>query len=277
MKFQGFKLNQIQDREKTNPGVMQHTIPKIVHQTFPTKNLPPKIADNIQSLKALNPDWEFKLYDDNDIEAFILKNYPEMLSYYHRIDSSYGPARADFFRYLLIYKEGGVYLDIKSSLTKRLNNIVTPETQYILAHWSNNYGRHPWITNVNGEYQQWHVIAVAGHPFLKAVIENVCRNIEVYNPLFHERGFSGVLRTTGPIAYTLAIIPLLDAYPHQIDYDENFGLVYSIFQGNSTHEEIFKTRYRKLNNSVIAQPWYIALLFRLLGGLIDKFKKWLYQ
>lgn len=33
-----------------------------------------------------------------------------MLDYYKRIDDSYGAIKADLFRYLLIYKEGGYIL-----------------------------------------------------------------------------------------------------------------------------------------------------------------------
>ena len=47
-----------------------------------------------------------------------------------------------------------------------------------------------------------------GHPFLKAVIEMVLRNTRTYTPLDGFAKFA-ILRVTGPITYTLAIVPLL--------------------------------------------------------------------
>lgn len=76
----------------------------------------------------MNPGWEHRLYDDADIEAFIRESYgDEILAYYHRIDRRYGAARADLFRYLLLYRLGGVYLDIKSTTVRPLDEVLRPD------------------------------------------------------------------------------------------------------------------------------------------------------
>ena len=83
-------------------------IPRVIHQTFMTKSLPAELQENVDNLKRLNPGWTHLLHDDDDIQAFILDNYgPGVLSYYERINPRYGAARADLFRYLLLYKSGG--------------------------------------------------------------------------------------------------------------------------------------------------------------------------
>ncbi len=274
----GLKLNRTQDLSVTPTIEMGAEIPKIVHQTFPSKNLPADLLANINQLKKLNPNWDFRLYDDHDIESFISSEYPNLLAYYQRINPSYGAAKADFFRYLLLYKSGGVYLDIKSSLSKKLDEIASPNTQYILSHWSNDFGRHPGIANPNGEFQQWHIITVAGHPFLKAVIENVCQNINTYNPIIHETGYFGVLKLTGPVAYSLAIESVRENYPHTLGFDKDLGLVYSIFHSTGAshygaHQNLFKKHYTQLKEPVIKQSWYINLLFPWLGDLRDSLKK----
>ncbi|MCA3362157.1 MAG: hypothetical protein INF74_09420, partial [Roseomonas sp.] len=62
----------------------------------------------------MNPDWEYRLYEDADCERFIRENYDaETFKLFRSIHPDYGAARADFFRYLLLYRLGGVYLDIK--------------------------------------------------------------------------------------------------------------------------------------------------------------------
>lgn len=196
-------------------------IPRLLHQTYKSKIVEDAaLKSNIEHLKTLNPLWRYTLYDDEDIEEFILRYYgKEIYAYYQCIDPCYGAAKADFFRYLLMYKCGGVYLDIKSTSDLPLDDVLLPDEQYILAHWDNleggmyeDHGRHPGLEKVSpqGEYQQWFIVAVSGHPFLREVILKVLQAIDNYNPWKVGIGLYGVLRTTGPILYSLAIYDLIE-------------------------------------------------------------------
>ena len=235
-------------------------IPKIIHQTFQSRNLPAEFQKNIDQLKALNSKWEHRLYDDNDIKQFISDVYGlGILAYFNRINPKYGAAKADLFRYLLLYKNGGVYLDIKSTFTKPIDQVLKSDDRYLLAKWSNKPGekREGWGMPKEldmipgGEFQQWHIVATSGHPFLKAVIERVLANIDCYKPWLHGTGGNGVLRLTGPIAYTLAIHPLLWLHPHRLVHDEaELSLVYSMLT-SSSHKPLFKGHYTTLTESVV--------------------------
>ncbi len=82
-----------------------HEIPRLIHQTFSTKDVPAEIRQNIASLQALNPGWSYALYDDADIVEYIRNHFgQEVLKRYLSINPLYGAARADLFRYLLLYK-----------------------------------------------------------------------------------------------------------------------------------------------------------------------------
>jgi len=236
-------------------------IPRVIHQTFMSKNLPPELQANVDSLRKLNPGWEHELHDDHDIEAFIRESYgPVVLDYYQRINPRYGAARADLFRYLLLYKRGGVYLDIKSTCTRPLDELLQPGERYILAHWRNQPGelhegfgiQEKEVAHIaGGEFQQWHIVAAPGHPFLRAVLETVLRNIDNYRPWLHGTGGIGVLRLTGPLAYTLAIHPLLATAPHRLLPNEtDLGLQYSVY-GKGLHRAAYKTNYSLLTESVV--------------------------
>lgn len=272
----GLNLNQAKDFGIVNPQQIGDKIPKIIHQTYFTRTLSPEIESNIQKLKSENPDWEYRFYDDSDIKEYIAKYFPEILSLYNKINPKYGAARADFFRYLVIYREGGVYLDIKSSLSKPLDTMLKPDDKFILAHWvyaHNPYSRHASIDNPNGEFQQWHIISVKGHPYLKAVIENVCRNIQVYSILFHDVGMMGVLNLTGPIAYSIAILPIVNKHGHRVGFDEDFGLIYSVF-GNDlgSHRSLFKTHYESLRESIVEESKLVKLTYPVVHRLRNKIK-----
>jgi len=258
------------------------TVPRLIHQTHRAWDaLPVDIRNSIAALRAQNPGWEYRFYDDEAVTRFIRDSYgPVVLSYIERIDPRYGAARADLFRYLLMYRAGGVYLDIKSTIRPPLDEIIRSDDRFILAQWSQtnrfvDYGRHDWDLGgriEGGELQQWHVICAPGHPYLYAVIQAVMRNIDCYIPGMHGSGHSAVFRVTGPIAYTLTIVPLLASKQHRlVASHEEIGLEYSVFPDNADHKRLFGgTHYTKLTVPVVRANLFrcsLSVLYRMFDAL----------
>jgi mannosyltransferase OCH1-like enzyme len=102
-------------------------IEKNIFQTWRTKDIPQEFKYITEYLKLQNPEYNYYLYDDDDIDNFIKTYYPKYWTSYKMLAPEYGAARADFFRYMVIYHYGGVYLDIKSgaSVPFTLKNILT--------------------------------------------------------------------------------------------------------------------------------------------------------
>jgi hypothetical protein len=242
---------------------MGEGIPRILHHTHSHADLPAPIARNIEHIRALNPGWTYRFYDDRGRADYIAAEYgDEVLDRYLRINKEYGAARADLFRYLALYRQGGIYMDVKSGVSRPFDEVLKPYDSYVLSHWKNgadtqfrNWGVHPELKDMKkGEFQQWFIVAAPGHPFLKAVIEHVLANIDRYVPGIHRTGAHAVFRVTGPIAYSLAILPLLDRYPHRmVDAEDDLGLTYSIFstQGAQEHKTVFRAHYAELESSLI--------------------------
>ena len=242
-------------------------IPKKIHQILirDGDKIPEHFAKNINYIKNLNKGWEHYLYNEDDIVKYLEKNYPKnILIAYQKINPDYRAARADFFRYLVIYKEGGAYFDIKSAMKTQLDSILKTDDEYILAHWSCPSVRTIWENNkiaryrLNtelGEFQQWHVISRPGHPYLKNVIDNILKNIETYNPVIDGTGKTGVFYVTGPYVYTDSIMPILNDHKHTIyESSDDIGLIYnnciSIFSIN--HKQLFsKKHYSKFDSPII--------------------------
>jgi inositol phosphorylceramide mannosyltransferase catalytic subunit len=240
-----------QDQYLTNGTEDLKYIPKKIFQLVADKNkISPDFQKNIEYIKNLNPDWEYRLFDDQDMEDYILKNYGySFLRYYNKINPKYGASRADFFRYLLMYKEGGAYFDIKSATKYPLNRIILPNDEYILSYWDFPV-KDSYVDHNMGEFQQWHIICRPNHPFLYAVINDVIKNIDNYSTSVGV-GKLAVLKVTGPIAYTKAILPILDKYNHRIiGMNEFVGLIYNNLP--SSHINLFsKTHYSKITEPVI--------------------------
>lgn len=239
------------------------SIPKIIHQTYPSLQLPADLQVNVDNIKAMNPGWEHRLYDNAMVDAFIAENFDaDILQVYRSIDPIYGAARADFFRYLLIYKVGGVYLDIKSGAGLPLDDVIRADDTAILVKWENQAGEEhegaglsgPMGRIPGGEIQQWNIIAEPGHPFLWAAVSRVKANIERYSFWRHGTGRRSVIRLTGPIAYTLAIEPLKARIVHrEVRGGRNLGLIYSTLSNELAHHKIFANHYSKNTAPIIIQ------------------------
>lgn len=115
------KVQQIVNNTKENFGIQNaSSIPKVIYQTYKNKSLvPQKIYDNI---KKYAPEYKHIIYDDNECLNFIKKNFGnELVDIFNKMPE--GRYKADLFRYLILYKKGGIYLDIKTELIKPLSGI----------------------------------------------------------------------------------------------------------------------------------------------------------
>jgi hypothetical protein len=84
------------------------TIPKVIYLTSCNKNIPNYVCSN---WKKLNPEYDIKLYDDNDCIEFLEKEFgKEYTNIFNYIKD--GPIKSDFFRVCILYLYGGVYSDI---------------------------------------------------------------------------------------------------------------------------------------------------------------------
>lgn len=204
-------------------------IPSIIHQTGNSVDVPDAARINATVLRAMNPNWEYRYYNDERVVDFIRREFGfEILKCYFSINPRYGATRADLFRYLCVYHYGGVYLDMKSGSEEPLDSIVGHDDEYLLSYWQTAIGAHsdelPFSSR--GEFQQWHVIATPGHPFLQSVIKTVLINIRTYTQERFGVGKSAGVKMTGPVAYTKAIFPLLNQHKHRFFEAQREGLIY---------------------------------------------------
>jgi len=79
-------------------------VPKQIFQTFKSKKLPWITKLHIWNMKRKNPEYCYFFYDDNDIQKFITNEFPpEYIESYNKL--TIGAAKADFFRYAILYKK----------------------------------------------------------------------------------------------------------------------------------------------------------------------------
>ena len=88
-------------------------IPLHIYQVWhDLKEMPPSVKESTSMIKEQNPEFEHHLYDENMCRSFIKDNFSKRIL--HAYDSIVPHAiKADLWRYCILYKKGGIYLDSK--------------------------------------------------------------------------------------------------------------------------------------------------------------------
>ena len=211
-------------------------IPKTIYQTFKTERLPLLTRWHIHSMRRRNPEYDYQFYSDERIHDFIQAEWGnDVFRLYQRIQI--GAAKADFFRYAILYKKGGVYLDIDSLNKKKLSDLIQVGDSAIIS-----------LEKHQECFAQWALIFEAGHPFLEKTMEIVLDNLK------NSRYPRDVHRMTGPGAFTLAIQACLaksQTIPYRevgVDYDGFFQFHYrfsKFFLYGIQRKEHWRTQQRE--------------------------------
>jgi len=90
-------------------------IPKVIHFIWIGPNKCP-FMDNIETYRKFNPDWEIKIWGNNNLPV-IMNKYV-----YYKMTSWAG--KSDVLRLEILYRYGGVYVDTDSRCIKELDSLV---------------------------------------------------------------------------------------------------------------------------------------------------------
>uniref|UniRef100_A0A6C0JGL7 Glycosyltransferase n=1 Tax=viral metagenome TaxID=1070528 RepID=A0A6C0JGL7_9ZZZZ len=145
---------------------MENTkIPLNIFQTWHSLDLPPKMKETVELLKSQNPEFTHYLYDDSMCREFIKINFNDDILYSY--DSlKPGAYKADLWRYCVLYKYGGIYLDIKFQCANGFKLINFTDNEYYVKDI-------PQFNIFPGIYQAFLICL----PNNKILFDNICRII----------------------------------------------------------------------------------------------------
>eukprot|EP00873_Tetraselmis_striata_P026436 jgi/Tetstr1/446700/TSEL_003638.t1 len=179
-------------------------IPKIIHQTDKSLDLSPTLQRLSATWVAMNPGWEVRHYDDDDCLAIVASEFPEYLDAYRALPKPV--ERADFFRYLVVLRYGGVYADMDTECRVPLDDYIS-EGDTLVAGWENEFPSVAWRVKRGYSRQrqllQWALAGAPGHPALRAVCDHIQRSATA---LFSTDANTDTLDRTGPGAWTDAVL-----------------------------------------------------------------------
>lgn len=225
-----------------------------------------KISDNEYVKKSMNiiidmnPDFEYYFFNDESIIDFYNQYYPEYIDYHLSLRS--GTFQADLFRYCVIYKFGGYYLDYKLFCKYPFSKIKCLKNNINLCiDWSNNNDNYTIKALYNAI-----IFAKSDSIILKKAIELSIENIK------NKRYNNGYFDITGPdILYKSFILNKIEYINHLpfkhklyhpwnriqnciiVDRFTNKILINKPFDIRETKTEYYMELYdqRKLYNNII--------------------------
>ncbi len=227
-------------------------IPKIIHQIWLGSPFPERYKAWQQTWKNKHSDWEYKLWTDNDVKSFKLTNQSLFDA-----AKNYGE-KSDIFRYEILYRHGGLYVDTDFECLKPLD----------FLHY--RYDFYSCLIPPDSGLQCGIGILAAkpGHPILKKVIEALKQHAKHNN----------TLTRTGPTFFTnilLQELPRVDGT--NIIFPANYFYPFSFTQKRLgywfpwwwTRPETLGVHYWA--GSWIEQSWKKSLQYHM-SRLMDKFR-----
>ncbi|MDQ7005558.1 MAG: glycosyltransferase [Ghiorsea sp.] len=163
----------------------QQKIPKVIWQTNFTNqaSFPVYINYLFNRLMSLSYDYRY-VSTEARLEYLEANASPEIVTAYKQLTN--GAAQADLWRMFVLWKEGGVYMDIDAHLVWPLAWLIKPEDDELFL--------------VNKQHYTNYLIAAApNHPILKETIDIIVDNIQ------NRRVDQGVYYLTGPVTFNTAI------------------------------------------------------------------------
>lgn len=179
-------LSEPDDWSDSEEGDLKVKIPKIIMQTWKDHDIPDKWKGSPQSIKEMMPDWEYVLMTDEDNREFVKKYFPDFLKYYDRFPHNI--QRADAIRYMWLYINGGVYMDLDFEVLYPLDDLFYNDVEAYLVS-SSNVGS--YITNS----------FMASKPGCKLWLEAI-EAMKQPDRWYYQGKHITVMNTTGPIMLT---------------------------------------------------------------------------
>lgn len=152
-------------------------IPRILHQTWKSTEVPEKFQAFIVSWRQRHPHWRYEFWDDHRCRELIAERFPK---YLHEYDLMSGIKRADVARVVFLHEFGGVYADIDVEAVQPLDSLLeAAET----ARAGVLLGEENYIHAVLLEQRSTWLVSnavmasTAGHPFWLEVLREIFRNL----------------------------------------------------------------------------------------------------
>jgi hypothetical protein len=164
----------------------------------------------------LNPNWRIMYHEDLDCLRLVETHYSEFLQLFDSFPKNV--ERADFFRYLVLYHYGGVYVDIDVECVVPLDQWLGSDVRLVIG--VENEFSDTWSAMIRSyprrrQYQQWAIMSSKGHPLFDLVLRRIEQHFQSETAAsFGSENLDlsnrATLERTGPALWTDVVSSYLD-------------------------------------------------------------------
>ena len=160
-------LARFEPGEDTAPAGQE--IPRIVHHMWKDRDIPDHFRAWYESWRTHHPQWEFRLWTDDDLRALIAEHYAWFLPVYDGYTE--GIKRADAARYFVLYHYGGLYADLDYEALRPLDPLLAGHSLVLTEEPPAHVQDHAESLLHARMLCNALIASVPGHPFWRLVFD----------------------------------------------------------------------------------------------------------
>ncbi|MFN2181306.1 MAG: glycosyltransferase, partial [Candidatus Promineifilaceae bacterium] len=157
------------DEAGARETAVSKSIPHVIHHSWKDDNIPEQFQAWYESWRSLHPDWEFRLWTDEDCRALVAGHYAWFLPIYD--DYSEPIKRADAARYFILHRHGGLYVDLDYEALRPLDDLLQGKELVLTTEPPSHLQRHPVKRFLRRMVCNALMASRPGHPFWEHVFE----------------------------------------------------------------------------------------------------------
>jgi mannosyltransferase OCH1-like enzyme len=171
-------------------------------QTCKTRNVPEKWKPSQDSLKKYMPSWKYVFLTDVDNLEFVNTHFPSLSKWF--TDLKFPIQRADVIRYMWLFVNGGLYIDMDIEIVTSLEPLLTGDSH------------NPWLVkaprNLFQHYTNFLMASNAKNPFWTMVLEECLKPLDWWVKLPHiiitkQTGISALNRAVKRWQHAINLLP----------------------------------------------------------------------
>ena len=161
-------------------------IPRVIWQTNYTDQVTLPVYVNYLFNRIMSPTWSYRYVSNYALHEYLkTHSSPQEFAAFEQLTD--GAAQADFWRVLVLLREGGVYMDIDAHVVWPMSWMIKPDYAEL------------FLLNKKQYYTNYFIAARPNNQHLRKTLDLIVDNIE------NKRIDGGVYNMTGPRTLSMAI------------------------------------------------------------------------
>lgn len=178
-----------------------HRVPKIIHQIWyqGEEHVPQNYNFYASTWKHYNKDYEYLLWDHEDIEHLISKIFPQYFVFYSSLPEMI--QKIDFAKYCIMYAYGGIYIDMDCECLKPIDDLFIKSRKKLFVVSLNVDIFEQVASNYyNTLYNNGWFASSQKNVLWKMVMKHIVK--QPIQRQWYETNIGYIFRTTGPKAFS---------------------------------------------------------------------------